>query len=87
MTPEYREACEASKAWPFDEARKLLKRIGRLKTQPETVVFQTGYGSSGLPHIGTFGEVARTTMLRHAFSQLSDLPTRDIILRGVDSDL
>lgn len=71
-----RALAENSKAWPFDEARKLLKRLDQIKAKPETVVFETGYGPSGLPHIGTFGEVARTTMVRHAFSILSDLPTR-----------
>ncbi len=61
---------ENSKAWPFEEARKLLKRF-KDKT-PETVIFETGYGPSGLPHIGTFGEVARTSMVRHAFRVLTD---------------
>ena len=60
-----REAAEVSKAWPFEEARKLIARLERVP-KPE-VVFETGYGPSGLPHIGTFGEVARTTMVRHAF--------------------
>ena len=76
-TPQaLKQLAQDSKAWPFDEARKLLKRLGQLKQAPETVIFETGYGPSGLPHIGTFGEVARTTMVRHAFAQLSDLPTR-----------
>lgn len=67
-----------SKAWPFDEARKLLKRLERLPKRPETVLFETGYGPSGLPHIGTFGEVARTTMVRQAFRTLTEdkWPTR-----------
>jgi lysyl-tRNA synthetase class 1 len=67
-----------SKAWPFDEARKLIKRLERLPEKPDTVIFQTGYGPSGLPHIGTFGEVARTTMVRHAFRTLTQdkWPTR-----------
>ncbi len=60
-----REAAKVSKAWPFEEARKLIARLERMP-KPE-VVFETGYGPSGLPHIGTFGEVARTTMVRHAF--------------------
>ena len=71
-----REAAQTSKAWPFDEARKLLQRIEKLKSPPETMLFETGYGPSGLPHIGTFGEVARTAMVRHAFQELSDLPTK-----------
>ena len=68
--PPLREAAEVSKAWPFEEARKL---IARLKHAPKSeVIFETGYGPSGLPHIGTFGEVARTTMVRHAFRTLTD---------------
>ena len=67
---------ENARAWPFDEARRLIKRLDKLKTgdaaEPKTVVFETGYGPSGLPHIGTFGEVARTTMVRHAFDILTD---------------
>jgi lysyl-tRNA synthetase, class I len=56
-------------AWPFEEARKILRRV-EASGQTE-VVFETGYGPSGLPHIGTFGEVARTSMVRHAFRALS----------------
>ena len=64
-----REIAETSNAWPFEEARKL---IARLKRKPkDEVIFETGYGPSGLPHIGTFGEVARTTMVRHAFRVLT----------------
>ena len=63
------EAAEASKAWPFEEARKLTARLQR--TGRNEVLFATGYGPSGLPHIGTFGEVARTTMVRHAFRVLT----------------
>ncbi|VAW12745.1 Lysyl-tRNA synthetase (class I) [hydrothermal vent metagenome] len=72
-----REHAEHARAWPFEEARKVVKRIkGRDPGQP--VVFQTGYGPSGLPHIGTFGEVCRTTMVRHAFEVLTGgtVPTR-----------
>jgi lysyl-tRNA synthetase class 1 len=65
-----REAAEVSKAWPFEEARKLIARVER--TGQRRVLFETGYGPSGLPHIGTFGEVARTTMVRHAFRVLTD---------------
>src|SRR5262245_52643658 len=65
-----RELAETSNAWPFEEARKI---VARLKKRPkDTVIFETGYGPSGLPHIGTFGEVARTTMVRHAFRVLTD---------------
>ncbi|MEE2952561.1 MAG: lysine--tRNA ligase [Pseudomonadota bacterium] len=66
-----RDLALESNAWPFEEARKLLKRFESSGT-PETVVFETGYGPSGLPHIGTFGEVARTTMVRHAFEVLTE---------------
>jgi len=66
----------ASKAWPFEEARKLLARVERSDPAKREVLFETGYGPSGLPHIGTFGEVARTTMVRHAFELMSDFPTR-----------
>src|SRR6187397_1315491 len=65
-----RELAEQSNAWPFEEARKI---VARLKKAPkDEVIFETGYGPSGLPHIGTFGEVARTTMVRHAFRVLTD---------------
>ena len=72
--PALRAAAETSKAWPFEEARKLVARIKR--TGKTEVLFETGYGPSGLPHIGTFGEVARTTMVRRAFELLCDVPTR-----------
>src|SRR5690606_23374188 len=77
VTPEILTAAQDSKAWPFEEARKVIKRYeGR--DWPEAVLFETGYGPSGLPHIGTFGEVARTTMVRHAFRILTEdkVPTR-----------
>lgn len=64
------EAAQKSNAWPFEEARKLAQRVK--KTGQQSVLFETGYGPSGLPHIGTFGEVARTTMVRHAFETLTD---------------
>lgn len=66
----------ASKSWPFQEARQLLKRIERSGGGKDKAVFQTGYGPSGLPHIGTFGEVARTTMVRKAFELISGMPTK-----------
>jgi lysyl-tRNA synthetase, class I len=65
-----RELAEQSNAWPFEEARKAVARLR--KSPRDEVVFETGYGPSGLPHIGTFGEVARTTMVRHAFRVLTD---------------
>ncbi len=68
--PNLRELAEQSGAWPFEQARAI---VARLKKQPkDEVIFATGYGPSGLPHIGTFGEVARTTMVRHAFRFLTD---------------
>ncbi len=67
---ELRQFAEQSSAWPFEEARKI---VARLKQRPkDEVIFETGYGPSGLPHIGTFGEVARTTMVRHAFRVLTE---------------
>ena len=65
------DAAAQSRAWPFEEARKIVKRYEK-KGYPDTVMFETGYGPSGLPHIGTFGEVARTTMVRHAFHVLTE---------------
>ena len=77
------DLAEAAKAWPFEEARKLLARVERKKAagqEPTEVIFETGYGPSGLPHIGTFGEVARTTWVRHAFQMMSPLKTRLIAI-------
>jgi len=65
-----------SKAWPYEEARKLLKRWPEGKPAGTPVIFETGYGPSGLPHIGTFNEVARTTFVRHAYEELTANPTR-----------
>ncbi len=73
---ELREVALKSKAWPFEEARKLVKRYRNGPPAKGHVLFETGYGPSGLPHIGTFGEVARTTMIRRAFEVISDIPTR-----------
>src|SRR5579871_363958 len=67
-SPSLRALAEQSHAWPFEEARKI---VARLKRAPkDEVIFETGYGPSGLPHIGTFGEVARTSMVRHALEVL-----------------
>jgi lysyl-tRNA synthetase, class I len=71
-----RDAALKSKAWPFEEARALMKRYEKAAPEKGYVLFETGYGPSGLPHIGTFGEVARTTMIRRAFEVMSDIPTR-----------
>jgi lysyl-tRNA synthetase, class I len=70
------DAALTSKAWPFEEARRLAKRYDKAPPAKGHVLFETGYGPSGLPHIGTFGEVARTTMIRRAFEVISDIPTR-----------
>ena len=67
---------QAARAWPFEEARKLVERYKAAAPKKGYVLFETGYGPPGLPHIGTFGEVVRTTMVRQAFQRLSDIPTR-----------
>ena len=67
---DLRALAEQSGAWPFEQAKAI---VARLKKKPkDEVLFETGYGPSGLPHIGTFGEVARTTMVRHAFRVLTE---------------
>ncbi|MEL6476910.1 MAG: lysine--tRNA ligase [Pseudomonadota bacterium] len=73
---DMRETAMQSKAWPFEVARKLAKRFEKSPPAKGYVLFETGYGPSGLPHLGTFGEVARTTMVQRAFEQISDIPTR-----------
>ncbi|MEO8722573.1 MAG: lysine--tRNA ligase [Sphingobium sp.] len=75
-TQTLRDAALISKAWPFEEARKVLKRLGSGAPDKGYALFETGYGPSGLPHIGTFNEVLRTTMVRRAFEAMSDVPTR-----------
>src|ERR1700749_80018 len=70
MPNDLRALAEQSNAWPFPAARKFVVRLK--KHRKDEVVFETGYGPSGLPHIGTFGEVARTTMVRHAFRVLTE---------------
>src|SRR4030095_8276984 len=67
---ELRALAEQSNAWPFEQAKAIVARLNR-KPKDE-VLFATGYGPSGLPHIGTFGEVTRTTMVRHAFRVLTE---------------
>ncbi len=76
LDPAFFDAAQTARAWPFEEARKLVKRLE--KTGKTEALFETGYGPSGLPHIGTFGEVARTTMVRTAFRLLTrdTIPTR-----------
>ncbi|HEX8528239.1 lysine--tRNA ligase [Allosphingosinicella sp.] len=72
---QLREAAKVSKAWPYEEARKLLKRYPQGPGE-NAILFETGYGPSGLPHLGTFQEVARTLMVRHALSEMVDWPSR-----------
>ena len=67
---------ENSEAWPFAESREILKKRSKIIEKKGYVLFQTGYGPSGLPHIGTFGEVCRTTMVMHAFQKLSNIPVK-----------
>jgi lysyl-tRNA synthetase class 1 len=80
IQPDIVAAARDSKAWPFEEAKKIIERY-KGRDWPETILFETGYGPSGLPHIGTFGEVARTTMVRHAFRVLTEdkVPTRLLV--------
>lgn len=68
---EFSTLAKTAKAWPFEQARLLLDRMSR-RANSDVVVFETGYGPSGLPHIGTFGEVCRTSMVRHAFEVLTE---------------
>lgn len=74
--PERVTAALTAKAWPFEEARKLIERVKKPGRHGGEVVFETGYGPSGMPHIGTFGEVARTSMVRHAFEVMTGAKTR-----------
>jgi lysyl-tRNA synthetase, class I len=73
---DIRTLAAASNAWPFQEAITLLERYKDSPPKKGYVLFETGYGPSGLPHIGTFGEVVRTTMVRRAFEAISDIPTK-----------
>jgi lysyl-tRNA synthetase class 1 len=74
---DLRSAALTSKAWPYEEARKLLKRWPDGKPGGAPMIFETGYGPSGLPHIGTWNEVARTTFVRQAYEELTGgAPTR-----------
>ena len=76
MMDDERNYALAARAWPFEEARKLVQRVKDAPPTKGYVLFESGYGPSGLPHIGTFGEVVRTTMVRQAFRRMSDLPTK-----------
>ena len=81
-----RTAALASKAWPYEEARKLLKRWPDGKPGGEPMIFETGYGPSGLPHIGTFNEVLRTTFVRNAFRELTGGAPSRLIAFSDDMD-
>ena len=69
-----KENLDKTSAWPFIEAKKMLRERKTFIEKKGKIVLQTGYGPSGLPHIGTFGEVARTSMIVNALNQLTDLP-------------
>ena len=87
IDPALSEALSAAKAWPFEEARRLIARLDKMKGGADkTVMFETGYGPSGLPHIGTFGEVARTSMVRHAFQVLTGGRASRLICFSDDMD-
>ena len=76
---------QTTTSWPFVEARKLIKERKKIFEKKGKIILQTGYGPSGLPHIGTFGEVARTTMMVNAINKLIDIPT-EIITFSDDMD-
>jgi len=80
-----KENLEKTSAWPFVEAKKMLRERKSIIEKKGKIILQTGYGPSGLPHIGTFGEVARTSMIVNALSQLTNLPT-EIITFSDDMD-
>ena len=76
---------QSTSSWPFVEIRKLLKDRKDLIKSKNKIIFQTGYGPSGLPHIGTFGEVARTSMMINALNHIQDIET-DLITFSDDMD-
>ena len=76
---------EKTNAWPFVEAKKVLRERKKNIEAKGKIILQTGYGPSGLPHIGTFGEVARTSMIVNALNHLTDLP-KEIITFSDDMD-
>ena len=65
---------EKTNAWPFVEAKKILRERKKYIEKKGKIILQTGYGPSGLPHIGTFGEVARTSMVVNALNQITEIP-------------
>ena len=76
MSKVPQEVLNSVRSWPYEEARKIMQRVDNSVRPIEEIVLETGYGPSGLPHIGTFGEVFRTTMVRNALKTLTDLPTK-----------
>ena len=80
-----KENIDKTSAWPFVEAKKMLRERKSLIEKKGKITLQTGYGPSGLPHIGTFGEVARTSMMVNALNQITDFPT-EIITFSDDMD-
>ena len=76
---------DKTNAWPFVEAKKLLRERKSFIEKKGKIVLQTGYGPSGLPHIGTFGEVARTSMIVNALNKITDIP-KEIITFSDDMD-
>ena len=76
---------QTTSSWPFVEARKLVKERKKIFEKKKKITLQTGYGPSGLPHIGTFAEVARTTMMVNAIKTITDIPT-EIITFSDDMD-
>ena len=80
-----KENIEKTNAWPFVEAKKILRERKKNIDKKGKIILQTGYGPSGLPHIGTFGEVARTSMVVNALNHLTDLP-KEIITFSDDMD-
>ena len=80
-----KENLDKTSSWPFVEAKKMLRERKSFIEKKEKIILQTGYGPSGLPHIGTFGEVARTSMMVNALRHLTDLPT-EIITFSDDMD-
>ena len=80
-----KENLDKTNAWPFVEAKRMLRERKSFIEKKGKITLQTGYGPSGLPHIGTFGEVARTSMMVNALKNLTDLPT-EIITFSDDMD-
>ena len=80
-----KENLDKTTAWPFVEAKKMLRERKSIIEKKGKIILQTGYGPSGLPHIGTFGEVARTSMMVNALNHLTDLP-KEIITFSDDMD-